>query len=207
MQNTRTFPKYLLRHGRPNRMEKNGACATWYKKRSDISKRCNYIRHSTWCLVRRRRMARVFFGLKSSGMYFFFLYASLSAAFCFCDMTVRTCAIDNLTTFLHHHKKPKLWKPKPINWKSRNQTGERNTSSKTSKWQARIHLWEFVRSPAGDLGDPEERELGLQILQLVQELGLRLRSELVNLNPRYRREMERRRGNQANRTRTTSEDR
>lgn len=56
---------------------------------------------NTWCLVRRLRIALVFLGRRSSGKYFLFLYTSLSADFCFCDITVNTCAIDNLTTLLH----------------------------------------------------------------------------------------------------------
>lgn len=61
----------------------------------------------TWCLVRRRRMARVFFGLRSRGRYFLFLYASLSALFCFWDTTVRIWAMDFRTTLLQQKRKPR----------------------------------------------------------------------------------------------------
>lgn len=72
-----------------------------------------------WCFVRRLRMALVFLGRRSRGKYFLFLYTSLSADFCFCDITVNTCAIvDAITdasTLLHlrnfasiyHHRRRK----------------------------------------------------------------------------------------------------
>lgn len=50
-------------------------------------------------------MARVFLGRRSSGSSFLFLYASLSAAFCFCEMTVSTLAIEVRTTLLR--RKPR----------------------------------------------------------------------------------------------------
>nr|ACR37471.1 unknown [Zea mays] len=54
----------------------------------------------SWCLVRRLRMARVFLGRRSSGSSFFFLYASRSADFCFCEMTVSTRAMEVRTTLI-----------------------------------------------------------------------------------------------------------
>lgn len=58
-------------------------------------------------------MALVFLGRRSRGKNFLFLYTSLSAAFCFCEITVNTWAIDNLTTFLHlqEHQNENTTKP------------------------------------------------------------------------------------------------
>uniref|UniRef100_A0A2P2L621 Uncharacterized protein n=1 Tax=Rhizophora mucronata TaxID=61149 RepID=A0A2P2L621_RHIMU len=45
-------------------------------------------------------MALVFLGRRSSGRNFLFLYTFLKAAFCACEITVKTRAIDNLTTLI-----------------------------------------------------------------------------------------------------------
>ena len=63
------------------------------------------MRIKTWCLVRRLRIARVFLGRRSRGKNFLLLYASLSANFCFWEMTVNTWAIDFLTTLLKDQSK------------------------------------------------------------------------------------------------------
>merc|ERR1719277_2951586 len=47
-----------------------------------------------------RRSARVFFGLRSSGVYFFPLYCFRASAFCFWLYTVRIRAIDLRTTLI-----------------------------------------------------------------------------------------------------------
>lgn len=47
-----------------------------------------------------------------------------------------------------------------------------------------VHLGELVRSATGDLGDAEEGELRLEVLQLVQQIDLGLLPQFMNLNPR-----------------------
>ncbi|RZR73037.1 hypothetical protein BHM03_00019448 [Ensete ventricosum] len=118
-------------------------------------------------------MARVFLGRRSRGMCFFFLYTSLSAVFCFCEMTVSTRAIDSLTTLL--------------------QDKSRRSERTGMTWIGggggllgdgdRVHLGELVGGTAGDLGDAEEAELVLEVLELVMKLRPRLPPELVDLNP------------------------
>jgi hypothetical protein len=49
-------------------------------------------------------MARVFLGRRSRGRYFLFLYASRSADFCFCDITVSTRAMEVRTTLLQNQR-------------------------------------------------------------------------------------------------------
>ena len=102
-------------------------------------------------------------------MCFFFLYTSLSAAFCFCELTVSTRAIDSLTTLL--------------------QDKSRQSERPGMTWIEggdgdRVHLGELVGGTAGDLGDAEEAELVLEVLELVMKLRPRLPPELVDLNPR-----------------------
>jgi hypothetical protein len=45
------------------------------------------------------------------------------------------------------------------------------------------HLGELVGCPTGDLGDAEEGELGLELLELPLQLRLVLPPELVHLDP------------------------
>ena len=95
----------------------------------------------TWCLVRRLRMARVFLGRRSSGSSFLFLYASRSAAFCFCEITVSTRAMEVRTTLLQEKKKPRIHasvsvrrEPGEIETKKREE-GSRSNQARTS-WRA-----------------------------------------------------------------------
>ena len=49
----------------------------------------------------------------------------------------------------------------------------------------RVHLGELVGGTAGHLGDSEKGELSFQILELAQQIRLRLLSQLMNLDPRW----------------------
>lgn len=57
-------------------------------------------------------------------------------------------------------------------------------SQERGRERERVHLGELVRGTAGDLSDAEESELSLEILQLAQQIRLRLLSQLMNLHPR-----------------------
>ncbi|CAA7410294.1 unnamed protein product [Spirodela intermedia] len=95
-------------------------------------------------------MARVFFGLKSRGKNFFLLYASLSAAFCFCEITVSTRAIESLTTLLiNDQRKIGLHKARGL-----------------------LHLRQLVGGASSNLGNAKKRELRLQLLELIEQVAL-----------------------------------
>jgi hypothetical protein len=47
-----------------------------------------------------------------------------------------------------------------------------------------VHLGELVGCTAGDFSNPEEGELGLEVLELSEELLLCLAAKLVHLDPR-----------------------
>jgi hypothetical protein len=49
----------------------------------------------------------------------------------------------------------------------------------------RVHLGELVGCTAGDLGDTEEEKIRLEILELVQQLCLRILTQLMDLDSRY----------------------
>lgn len=121
-------------------------------------------------------MARVFLGRRSRGKYFFVLYASLSAAFCFWEITVNTCAIESLTTLLQNEQKTQFTK--------RDSDKQNNHNSHSERVRI-VHFGELVRGATGDLSHSKQSELRLQILQLVQQLRLRLVPQLVHLYPRF----------------------
>lgn len=48
-----------------------------------------------------------------------------------------------------------------------------------------LHLRELVGGASGDLCHPQQGELRLQVLELAEQVNLRLGAQLVDLNPRY----------------------
>lgn len=60
------------------------------------------------------------------------------------------------------------------------------STNKNTKKKHHIHLGELVRGTAGDLCDPEQGKLRLELLELGEKVGLRLRPELMDLNPRFK---------------------
>jgi hypothetical protein len=57
--------------------------------------------------------------------------------------------------------------------------------SKIKPERERVHLGELVGCTAGDLGDTEEEKIRLEILELVQQLCLRILTQLMDLDSRY----------------------
>ena len=89
-------------------------------------------------------------------------------------MTVNTWAIESLTTFLQKPKTPKYLKTK--------QGIQIQKKRKQNHRIGKIHLGQLVGGTASDLGYAEESELGLEILQLRQKVGLGLLPQLVYLD-------------------------
>jgi hypothetical protein len=54
--------------------------------------------------------------------------------------------------------------------------------SKIKPERERVHLGELVGCTAGDLGDAEEGKIRFKILELVQQLGLRFLTQLMDLD-------------------------
>ena len=120
-------------------------------------------------------MARVFLGRRSRGSSFFFLYASRSADFCFCEITVSTRAIEVRTTLLKNHRGAGT-----IRF---DQSSEDQRIAGEKRLLVYAHLGELVGCAAGDLGYAEEGELRLELLELRLQVRLALPPELVHLDP------------------------
>lgn len=120
-------------------------------------------------------MALVFLGRRSNGKYFLFLYASLKACFCFWEITVSTCAIDNRTTFLQTNTKHVIIFQQLSNTKPQREIEKDNN----------LHLGELIGGSTSHFGNAEKRELSFEFLELIQQLLPWLLSKFVWLDPCY----------------------